>query len=981
MSQTQNWPLSQQANKKKGTCSVCHAIRQLKDRDGTVHRHGPRLNPCPGSDLAPSSVVNSSGSATDSLSQTTQQQLVTPLSNNSDDAPNCSASSSMNFLPDWSVATQPCIKHIPKSVRPACSSHLAGLLRNVVSNRNNLEAWRSLFSWCSRVLPVAKRGGKRHNLTSVIRKRLTHFSDASQQVIDAVDKDTRNARQKDPAIYLSRAISSKLEDGNTRAAVRLICSDEAPVQPSQESLDQLRAKHPPVPPDRSPLPDPSSFPNLELDESDVLGAIRSFPAGSAGGPDGFRPQHLLDLVSNAESGPDLITALTAFVNMILGGSCHPEIVPILFGGRLIALSKKKGGIRPIAVGFTLRRLISKCASRFALSKITDVFSPNQVGVGVPGGCEAAIHATRRFIDSMPSNYVVAKLDFSNAFNCLRRDSMLLSVKDKIPELYKYCHLAYSQSSLLQFGSFTVLSEEGTQQGDPLGPLLFCLTVHSLLSSLSSQLNIGYLDDFTLGGPDDVVSRDVDIVIEEGAKLGLHLNISKCELICATNSTHISDTLKSFVQVQPQCASLLGAPLFVGHELDTALSNLYGSLSAAIDKLCLVSSHDALLLLRASFSAPRLSHILRCSPCHDNPMLVSIDSLLMKGICRITNIHLSDVQWLQASLPVRDGGLGVRRVVSLAIPAYLASAAATRQLQDLLLADNHATMSDPYDSEFISYWSARFVASPPTVPICHKQAAWDSPGIQSDKSMVWDAAVDTYDVARLTAVSAPHSGDWLHARPIAACGLRLDDEAVRVAVGLRLGANLCHPHTCHCGALVEARGSHGLSCKLAFGRMARHQFLNDLVWRALVRAGIPSVKEPSGLVRTDGKRPDGVTLIPWQNGKSLAWDVTVVDTLAASYIASASLSPGGAAEQAAEHKKEKYATLPDCYDFQPLAFETLGPNNSSGIDFFLQLGRRLETVTGDSRERAFLFQRLSLAVQRFNAVAFRGSFKEPDELEL
>ena len=42
-------------------------------------------------------------------------------------------------------------------------------------------------------------------------------------------------------------------------------------------------------------------------------------------------------------------------------------------------------------------------------------------------------------------------------------------------------------------------------------------------------------------------------------------------------------------------------------------------------------------------------------------------------------------------------------------------------------------------------------------------------------------------------SSPHSGDWLYALPITSCGLRLDDEAVRVAVGLRLGSSLCVPH--------------------------------------------------------------------------------------------------------------------------------------------------------------------------------------------
>ena len=51
-------------------------------------------------------------------------------------------------------------------------------------------------------------------------------------------------------------------------------------------------------------------------------------------------------------------------------------------------------------------------------------------------------------------------------------------------------------------------------------------------------------------------------------------------------------------------------------------------------------------------------------------------------------------------------------------------------------------------------------------------------------------------------------------------------------------------------------------------MARHHEVNDLVWRALCKANVPSVKEPSGLVRDDGKRPDGSTLIPWLAGKAM-----------------------------------------------------------------------------------------------------------------
>ena len=52
-------------------------------------------------------------------------------------------------------------------------------------------------------------------------------------------------------------------------------------------------------------------------------------------------------------------------------------------------------------------------------------------------------------------------------------------------------------------------------------------------------------------------------------------------------------------------------------------------------------------------------------------------------------------------------------------------------------------------------------------------------------------------------------------------------------------------------------------------------MNDLLGRALSKADIPAVKEPLGLLRTDGKRPDGVTQLPWRTGKCVTWDVTAV----------------------------------------------------------------------------------------------------------
>ena len=67
-------------------------------------------------------------------------------------------------------------------------------------------------------------------------------------------------------------------------------------------------------------------------------------------------------------------------------------------------------------------------------------------------------------------------------------------------------------------------------------------------------------------------------------------------------------------------------------------------------------------------------------------------------------------------------------------------------------------------------------------------------------------------------------------------------------------------------------------------------------------------EPTGLYRTDGKRPDGAFNMPWKGGKVLVWDAMCPDTLAPSCSDVASREAGAVAEEAEGTKKAKYAHL-------------------------------------------------------------------------
>ncbi|XP_059054676.1 coagulation factor IX-like [Achroia grisella] len=94
--------------------------------------------------------------------------------------------------------------------------------------------------------------------------------------------------------------------------------------------------------------------------------------------------------------------------------------------------------------------------------------------------------------------------------------------------------------------------------------------------------------------------------------------------------------------------------------------------------------------------------------------------------------------------------------------------------------------------------------------------------------------------------------------------------------------VCAPHKCPCGSDVDKLGHHGLSCQKSAGRFSRHA-LNDIIRRSLATVNIPSLLEPTGIARDDGKRPDGMSLIPWKMGRVLVWDATCADTLDPSHL--------------------------------------------------------------------------------------------------
>ena len=114
---------------------------------------------------------------------------------------------------------------------------------------------------------------------------------------------------------------------------------------------------------------------------------------------------------------------------------------------------------------------------------------------------------------------MVKVHFHNASNSIRQVKMLKAVEEYIPELLPFVHVAYTAPPILLGDGEQVLSAEGVQQGDPLGPLLFCLSIHKIVFSLSSEFIVFYLYDGTLGGSFEDLQADLHRIEVEGQALG------------------------------------------------------------------------------------------------------------------------------------------------------------------------------------------------------------------------------------------------------------------------------------------------------------------------------------------------------------------------------------------------------------------------------------------------------------------------------
>jgi len=205
--------------------------------------------------------------------------------------------------------------------------------------------------------------------------------------------------------------------------------------------------------------------------------------------------------------------------------------------------------------------------------------------------------------------------------------------------------------------------------------------------------------------------------------------------------------------------LLGAPVTKGKTQDKAITDKIEQLSRAIDRLSLLHAHDAVVILKNSLAIPKLLYTLRTSDCSENPLLMRFDDTLRTGLSMILSVDLSNEQWLQASLPVRNGGFGVLSAMMLAPSAFLAS----------ILPEGIKDLTDQSVVSVENIW-ANLSGSVSTIEAGHIQKAWDRPVAVNHIYQLLSRTSNEVDKARLLAETATHFGDWLPAASIASVGL-------------------------------------------------------------------------------------------------------------------------------------------------------------------------------------------------------------------
>ncbi|KAL0214935.1 hypothetical protein P9112_007119 [Eukaryota sp. TZLM1-RC] len=320
--------------------------------------------------------------------------------------------------------------------------------------------------------------------------------------------------------------------------------------------------------------------------------------------------------------------------------------PELTAARLVALVKpgkgdKPDGVRPIAIGESLTRLLSSLIFNRISTKARDYLKPFQFGIKTVEGASVASMTSDVFFNSQIHQYIF-NLDFKNAFNSVKRKCIFDVLLHDFPELSAFFYLFYGKKSDLIFDSFTLESFSGVKQGDPLGLLLFCLAIHNIIKMTQQDFPdlriVAYMDDISIIGSFEIV---------------------------------INDSIVPFTNYSSDAFKFLGCWLGNVPQIQNELQVILEKMKIELDSISSldIEKHIKFFMLKISYTG-RITHILRsCAPSIALDFCRSFNSLRTEFFADLLDVEpgmLKSHLFFSANL----GGIGFTKSSILCQSAFL-----------------------------------------------------------------------------------------------------------------------------------------------------------------------------------------------------------------------------------------------------------------------------------------------------------------------
>ena len=864
-------------------------------------------------------------------------------------------------------------------------------------HHNDYRHWILFEMFCQAGLARPPRGGRQARAGTHVSRQLDAWC-ADPMGLWRRLKDAQSTR-KNPGVNSAYARAKRameaVEKGQPGRAVRSL--EAGGIAPDDaRTTEKMKSKHPPAlhPKREFRYEDlPPSCTNIT--DEHVEKCVLSFSPGTA--CRGLRAQHLKDALKSSMRA-EFLRDLTKAVVMWSSGALPPAFAPFVAGATLTALDKTKGGIfdvRPIASGGIFRRLVSKVLCMTNKKTAAAFFIPGQYGVACPSGAERVVHKVRRVVKEQRESkaseeykaredyvdFVILKVDLKNAFNKVSRAHVLRLVQKHFPGLARWVHFCYgSEDPFLWLGSAELRSQEGVQQGDPLGPLLFATVIQSLIAEIREKcpnlvLNEWYLDDGVLAGRQVDVLRALGIIQESGPGLGMDLNMSKNEIVKFSDAP--DGFPPEFIRFRNNF-ELLGSPIGDASFCSQFVSNFVKKrVIHSLDSLCLMKNAQTFhYLARLCCSFCKVIHLLRTiPPLFCDEALSFFDASLRKCVSLGLGVLLPDFAWTQATLPISLGGLGLRSAVLHAAGAYLSSVSRSARL-------------DGWDASSACGWNearadwlrhANLTALPDVVSQHVLSLACDKQTLLSCLSKA-DALAKPLDMARLRAVSAEGAGLWLGVLPSRSLQHCFDNREFTTLVRWWLGlpVSVAVESCPGCGFAMGTDGYHALTCQTGGGLGVRHNALRDCFLRYCKMAGLEAKKEVAGLLPDSAARPADVLLSPLSSlfirnldsRRACCLDFAVTNTLQPKTLSRACVVSGAAAadyEQTVKLPRYKEQCEKQNLDFVPMVVEAYGAWGPCSTPILRFVSRSLahRKLLDEDRAAGYVRQALSITLQRYN----------------